>query len=238
MLICPLRDKLHGKQPKSGMQPVRLTQKKRKHFDLPPAADVKKIKIPPKVCTQTTVTIDLAETDRTAQKYPHGSPRWQHVYKNDRNLVEGANAWVKTGGYEALHDAGRRRLRGLAAQQILITFLLVAANVRRILAYKRDHQDAKNLGPPYMGHRANRRRDRIGYGNYTAAARELHRRSPIQGHQHLKRPDDPSRPKQRNASIPGVFRTRRRCFNDSRRPRSPNDPRGSAGNRKGRPYWL
>lgn len=78
---------------------------------------------------------------------------------------------MKTGGYETLHEAGRRRLRGLAAQQILITFLLVAANIRRILAYKRDHQYAKDLGLTYQGHRANRRRDRIGHGNYTAAAR-------------------------------------------------------------------
>lgn len=92
-LVCPLRDQLHGKQPKSGMQPVRLTEKKRKRVDLPPQVDTSKIKIPPQVCKQTTVTIDLADTERTTQKYPHASPRWQHVYRNDRNLVEGANAW-------------------------------------------------------------------------------------------------------------------------------------------------
>jgi hypothetical protein len=170
-VLCPLRDKLHGKQPKSGMQPVRLTQKKRKNSELLPIVDVSAIKVPDKVCTQTTVTIDLAETERTSQKYAHGSPEWRDTLRSDRNLVEGANSFLKSPGYEELHQSGRRLVRGLAGQQILITILLVAANIRRIMTFIRDHQDAADLGLPYMRVRKALRRDRIGYGNYTAAAR-------------------------------------------------------------------
>jgi hypothetical protein len=42
------------------------------------------------------------------------------------------NGFVKDGAHEALDDPERRRIRGVAAQSLLVAFKLFAANVRKI----------------------------------------------------------------------------------------------------------
>jgi hypothetical protein len=62
------------------------------------------------------------------------------AYKKDRNLVEQSNGHIKGGSKEALEDSARRMLRGLTAQQVLVTFLVVVANMRRVFSYRDEMQ--------------------------------------------------------------------------------------------------
>jgi hypothetical protein len=67
-----------------------------------------------------------------------GSPEWHSVYSTLRNSIEGFNGYVKDGAHEALDDPERRRLRGIAAQSVLVAFLLLGANLRKINAFLRE----------------------------------------------------------------------------------------------------
>ncbi len=45
------------------------------------------------------------------------------------------NGYLKDPANEALDDPGRRRVHGVAAQSVLVAFLVVAANVRKIRTF-------------------------------------------------------------------------------------------------------
>ena len=57
------------------------------------------------------------------------------LYGTLRNSVEGFNGFVEPGAHEALDDPEPRRLRGVAAQAVLVAFLLFGANLRKISAF-------------------------------------------------------------------------------------------------------
>jgi hypothetical protein len=94
--------------------------------------------IPPRVCTQTSVVV--TSEDRfleQADGLDYGTPEWASVYKHDRNSIESGNDFVKSGP-ERIGNPSVRRLRGMAAQQFSLAFLLASANLRRIFRYLRD----------------------------------------------------------------------------------------------------
>jgi hypothetical protein len=76
-------------------------------------------------------------------------------YTTLRNTDEGWNGFAKDPAHEALAQTARRRVRGIAAQGILITFLYVSANLRKIDAYDRQ---VANRGAVEARKRARRRR--------------------------------------------------------------------------------
>jgi hypothetical protein len=49
-----------------------------------------------------------------------------------RNDVEGMNGFLKDSAYEGMADPQRRRVRGVAAQSVLVAFQIVAGNLRKI----------------------------------------------------------------------------------------------------------
>jgi hypothetical protein len=49
-----------------------------------------------------------------------------------RNTIEGLNGYAKDPAHEALAQAARRRVRGIAAQSVFAALLLMAANIRKI----------------------------------------------------------------------------------------------------------
>ncbi|HUW03817.1 MAG TPA: hypothetical protein VMW08_15785, partial [Acidimicrobiales bacterium] len=119
---CPLKKKSTTRQT-LGKTPIVLT------------ADVEAD--PPAVCRQDSVTFPPEAGDRYLQALPHATPEWHKTYASLRNTIEGLNGIVKDGTYEALADSTRRRVRGVAAQSVLVAFGLFAVNLRKIDTFLR-----------------------------------------------------------------------------------------------------
>jgi len=86
----------------------------------------------PKVCTQQSITVPPEAGAKYVQELPHESPEWHAMYATLRNSNEGMNGFIKDGAREAVDDPERRRIRGVAAQSVLVAFQLFAANMRKI----------------------------------------------------------------------------------------------------------
>ena len=116
-LICPLR--AGSLSPRDGRAKV---------LQPPPE--------PPRICTQTAITIAPGTGARYRQDLPYGSPAWHKTYATLRNTIEGLNGLIKDPAHEALAQPARRRVRGIAAQSIFTALLLIAANIRKIRAWR------------------------------------------------------------------------------------------------------
>ena len=133
-LCCPLRPQANA----LGKVPV-----------LSPPAE------PPKVCTQSAITVAPDIGARHRQDLAFGSEEWASTYAAYRNTVEGWNGYLKDPAHEALAAPGRRRVRGIAAQSIFVTLLLMAGNFRKITAFRQMVADG---AAPKLAERARRRR--------------------------------------------------------------------------------
>ncbi len=91
---------------------------------------------PPRICRQTAITIAPDTGARYRQDLPYGSPAWHKSYATLRNTIEGLNGLIKDPAHEALAQPARRRVRGIAAQSIFTALLLMAANIRKIRAWR------------------------------------------------------------------------------------------------------
>lgn len=89
----------------------------------------------PPCCSQKTVTVPPEAGASLWQPLQYGSEAWQRVYFRLRNSVEGINGYAKDPLYERLEDAGTRRVRGIAAQTLLLAFQLAHANRRKLRAW-------------------------------------------------------------------------------------------------------
>ena len=49
--------------------------------------------------------------------------------------MEGFSRFAKDSNHDDIEDAGRRRIRGIAAQAILLAFQIAHANIRKITAW-------------------------------------------------------------------------------------------------------
>ncbi|MFI8927131.1 hypothetical protein ACIG3E_05500 [Streptomyces sp. NPDC053474] len=84
------------------------------------------------VCRQHSITIDPEAGAQHRQDLDYGGEDWQRVYFRLRNSVEAFNSYAKDPAYEAIEQAGRRRIRGIAAQTLLLAFQLAHANQRKL----------------------------------------------------------------------------------------------------------
>ena len=116
-LICPLRQA--SLSPRDGRAKV---------LQPPPE--------PPRICTQTAITIAPDIGARYRQDLPYASPGWHRTYATLRNTIEGLNGYAKDPAHQALAQPARRRVRGIAAQSIFTALLLMAANIRKIRAWR------------------------------------------------------------------------------------------------------
>jgi hypothetical protein len=91
---------------------------------------------PPKICTQSAITIAPDIGARHRQDLAFGSPQWARTYATYRNTIEGTNGYVKDTAHQSLASPGRRRVRGIAAQSLFVGLLLMAANFRKTAAYR------------------------------------------------------------------------------------------------------
>jgi len=111
---------------------------------------------PPPSCSQQSVTIPPEAGAKFAQALLYGSAEWQATYNLLRNTNEGMNGYLKDPAHEALDDPGRRRIHGVAAQSVLVAFLILAANVRKIRSFLL----VTRTGPGTAQRRSRRRRTR------------------------------------------------------------------------------
>ena len=116
-LTCPLR-------------PASLTPRDGRPKVLQPPQE------PPRLCRQTAITIAPDVGARYRQDLPYGSPAWHARYATLRNTIEGLNGLVKDTAHEALAAPARRRVRGIAACSLFTALLLIAANIRKIRAWR------------------------------------------------------------------------------------------------------
>ncbi len=116
-LICPLRQA--SLSPRDGRPKV-----------LQPPQE------PPRLCRQTAITIAPDVGARYRQDLPYGSPAWHARYATLRNTIEGLNGYAKDPAHQALAQPARRRVRGIAAQSLFTALLLIAANIRKIRAWR------------------------------------------------------------------------------------------------------
>jgi hypothetical protein len=107
----------------------------------------------------SSVTIPPEAGAKFRQSLLFGSSEWHRTYATLRNTNEGFNGYVKDPAHEALDDAGRRRLNGVAAQSILTALLLLAANVRKIRSYL-EERAARRMAPVGLRQHPRRRRSR------------------------------------------------------------------------------
>jgi hypothetical protein len=91
---------------------------------------------PPRLCRQTAITIGPDTGARYRQDLPYGSPAWHARYATLRNTIEGLNGYLKDPAHQALAQPARRRVRGIAAQSVFTALLLMAANIRKIRAWR------------------------------------------------------------------------------------------------------
>jgi ferric-dicitrate binding protein FerR (iron transport regulator) len=91
---------------------------------------------PPKICQQTAITIAPDTGARYRQDLPYGSPAWHTRYATLRNTIEGLNGYAKDPAHHAPAQPGRRRVRGIAACSLFTALLLMAANTRKIRAWR------------------------------------------------------------------------------------------------------
>ncbi|MBW1601815.1 hypothetical protein JJV70_06770 [Streptomyces sp. JJ66] len=90
---------------------------------------------PPTACTQHTITIPPEAGAQLWQPLQYGTEEWQRVYFRLRNAIEGMNGFGKDPLYERLESGGTRRIRGIAAQAILLAFQLAHANKRKLATW-------------------------------------------------------------------------------------------------------
>ncbi|GGO98778.1 hypothetical protein [Wenjunlia tyrosinilytica] len=87
---------------------------------------------PLKVCRQGSVTLAPISGAKDWQALEYGDEEWQKVYFRLRNSVEGFNGYAKNPLGEGIEAADSRRIRGIAAQTILLAFQLAHVNRRKI----------------------------------------------------------------------------------------------------------
>jgi hypothetical protein len=91
---------------------------------------------PPKLCIQSAITIAPDVGARHRQDLAFGTEAWARTYATYRNTIEGTNGYLKDTAHESLAAPARRRVRGIAAQSLFCALLVMAANVRKIAAFR------------------------------------------------------------------------------------------------------
>ncbi len=90
---------------------------------------------PDRICTKRSVTIPPQAGASQWQATQYGGDEWQRVYFRLRNAIEGINGFGKDPLHERMEAAGTRRVRGIAAQTVLLAFQLAHVNRRKLASW-------------------------------------------------------------------------------------------------------
>lgn len=121
-----------------------------------------------KICMQTSVSFPPTVGGKYRQDLQFGSQEWARWYKTMRSTVEGFNGYIKDAAFEDLETPARRRLRGRAAQQLLVTLLVVSANIRKLRTWRALQAEPTKI--VQMTARRDNRRARQSLKNYLPPA--------------------------------------------------------------------
>lgn len=148
-VVCPLRELL-----KTRKEPLPVVE--------PETTDEEFLDA---ICRKHSASFDLTEMTAPQQAFDYGSDEWELFHDHARNSVESENQQLKAAGDEDIATAGRRRTRGFASAQIIITMLLTNHNIRKIAAFLSDREKEKARTTPRSS--LLRRRDRVWANRYT-----------------------------------------------------------------------
>jgi hypothetical protein len=110
----------------------------------------------PLVCEQQSVTIPPTAGAKHRQDLVYGTVEHSRIWGALRNASEGMHGFMKDSAFEGLGDAGRRRVRGVAAQSLFVAFAIFGANLRKIDSFNRNAVDEGNgLRSPRSRRRVN-----------------------------------------------------------------------------------
>ncbi|MFE7368464.1 hypothetical protein [Streptomyces anulatus] len=87
----------------------------------------------PEVCRRESLTFNRDTGIRHWQELDHGLAPWVHHYFRLRNRVEHFNGYAKD--HEAIERSRTRRIRGIAAQSLLLSFQIAHANHRKLASW-------------------------------------------------------------------------------------------------------
>lgn len=124
----------------------------------------------PEICRQHSVLFTQDDMPPVQQALRYKSKEWRNFHGYARNLSEGGNSMAKSTKYGSLHDDSRRQVRGFAAAQIFMTFLLAAMNIRMICDFVRklEREEAREkAGKAPRSVPVQKRRDREFANTYT-----------------------------------------------------------------------
>lgn len=96
-----------------------------------PVTDALRLR-PSKICAQSSITLPPESGAKYSQVLAHETEEWHATFATLRNSIEGMNGFIKDGGKESVDDPERRRIRGVAAQSVLVACQLSGANLRKI----------------------------------------------------------------------------------------------------------
>ena len=117
---------------------------------------------------------------RVKQAFTFMSPEWDEFHEHARQSIESLHSGFKDDGKEVVASSGRRRVRGFAAGQILVTIMLINFNPRTIAKFLRDEVEAESEPDRARADPSVRRRDRVWDNAYTKTtardSRSRHRR--------------------------------------------------------------
>ena len=86
----------------------------------------------PKIRTQGSITLPAEVGARYRQLFAHETDEWHGAHATLWPWIDGINEFVEDGAHETRDDPERGRIRGIAAQSVLVAFQLFAANIRKI----------------------------------------------------------------------------------------------------------
>ncbi|MFF3327625.1 hypothetical protein [Streptomyces sp. NPDC002889] len=87
---------------------------------------------PLKVCRQRSITLAPAAGAKHWQALEYGDEEWRKVYFRLRTASRASTASRRTLSPKTVESADSRRIRGIAAQTILLVYQLAHANRRKI----------------------------------------------------------------------------------------------------------
>ncbi|KQQ92546.1 hypothetical protein ASF62_11870 [Leifsonia sp. Leaf325] len=141
-VVCPFR--MEDEKPEA--RTARLKRMKTARVDIPV---IQEVDLPARkydICKCSSITLKKDDGIKHKQELRYGSELWDETYDIDRSISESYNAYMKDQGRENAENSERRRVRGMAANQFLVTFLVISANMRKIFDFIHEEKAVERTG--------------------------------------------------------------------------------------------